>query len=163
MKILFLEPFYGGSHKSFADGLIKHSKHSYKLITLPARFWKWRMRGASLHFSKKIKEIGGYDLLFVTDLMSLSDLKALLGPDCPPAVVYFHENQLSYPLPEGESMDYQFGFTDITTALCADRIVFNSRFHREEFLETKQFLPEHIVSFTRLKDFILTLMFLLPT
>jgi hypothetical protein len=49
MKFLFLEPFYGGSHRDFADGWIKHSRHRFDLFTLPARFWKWRMRGAALY------------------------------------------------------------------------------------------------------------------
>lgn len=133
MKILFLEPFYGGSHKAFADGLVNHSAHDIDLVTLPARFWKWRMRGAALHFARKIKNPGHYDLLFTCDLVSLSDLKALWGPACPPAIVYFHENQLSYPLPEGEKMDYQFAFTDITTGLAADRVVFNGQAHRDAF------------------------------
>ncbi|MBW2579340.1 MAG: DUF3524 domain-containing protein, partial [Deltaproteobacteria bacterium] len=38
MKFLFLEPFYGGSHRDFADGWIKHSRHRFDLFTLPARF-----------------------------------------------------------------------------------------------------------------------------
>lgn len=133
MKYLFLEPFFGGSHRDFAEGLIFHSKHTIDLYTLPARFWKWRMRGAALYFLKKIPAIDGYDGLIVTDLMSLSDFKALCGPGCPPALVYFHENQLTYPLAPGESRDFQFGFTDITTALAADRILFNSRTHFEAF------------------------------
>jgi glycosyltransferase involved in cell wall biosynthesis len=73
--------------------------------------------------------------------MSLSDLKALWGADCPSALVYFHENQLSYPLPPGESMDYQFGFTDVTTGLAADRVLFNSQTHMDAFFGS---LPEFI-------------------
>lgn len=133
LKILFLEPFYGGSHKDFADGLVKHSRHRITLKTLPDRYWKWRMRGAALHFSRTVECPEDYDLLVTTDLMSLSDLKALWGSRCPPALVYFHENQLAYPLPEGEKMDYQFGFTDITTGLAADKVIFNSRSHRDAF------------------------------
>jgi glycosyltransferase involved in cell wall biosynthesis len=48
-------------------------------------------------------------------------------------MVYFHENQLTYPLAPGESRDFQFGFTDITTSLAADRILFNSRTHFDAF------------------------------
>lgn len=132
-KILFLEPFYGGSHKDFADGLVRHSRFDISLHTLPARFWKWRMRGAALHFIRTIENPEDYDLLLVSDLMSLSDLKALWGRRCPPALVYFHENQLSYPLPEGEKMDYQFGFTDITTGLAAEGLIFNSHSHKDAF------------------------------
>ena len=133
MKFLFLEPFYGGSHRDFADGWVKHSRHHLDLFTLPARFWKWRMRGAALYFAKKVQTPTDYDGLITSSLMSLSDLKALWGADCPRALVYFHENQLSYPLPPGEVMDYQFGFTDVTTGLVADRILFNSQTHMDAF------------------------------
>jgi len=133
MRVLFIEPFYGGSHRCFADGLIAHSTHAIDLLTLPARSWKWRMRGAALHFVKSIPNLEAYDGLITTDLMSLSDFKALTGPACPPVWVYFHENQLTYPLAPGEVMDFQFGFTDITTALAADRIRFNSHTHFDAF------------------------------
>jgi glycosyltransferase involved in cell wall biosynthesis len=132
LNILFLEPFFGGSHREFARGLVSHSRHHIDLLTLPARFWKWRMRGAALYFLKKIPALDDYDGLLVTGLMSLSDFKAL-SKSCPPTLTYFHETQLTYPLASGEHMDYQFGFTDMTTALAADRILFNSRTHRDAF------------------------------
>ncbi|MGD9302248.1 MAG: DUF3524 domain-containing protein [Desulfobacterales bacterium] len=136
LKYLFLEPFFGGSHREFARGLIAHSTHSIDLLTLPARFWKWRMRGAALYFIKKIPDLDSYDGLITTDLMSLSDFKALAKGVCPPTLVYFHENQLTYPLAPGEHSDYHYGFTDITTALSADRILFNSQAHSDAFFES---------------------------
>ncbi len=66
MNFLFLEPFYGGSHRDFADGLIAHSRHRIDLVTLPARFWKWRMRGAALYLAGKIQAPCSYDGLIVT-------------------------------------------------------------------------------------------------
>ena len=148
LKILFLEPFYGGSHREFADGLVQHSRHRIELRTLPARFWKWRMRGAALHFARAVSSPEDYDLLLVTDLMGVADLKALWGARCPPIILYLHENQLSYPLPPGERMDLQFGFTDITSALAADVMVFNSRYHHDAyFTALPRFLrrlPEHV-------------------
>lgn len=99
------------------------------------------MRGAALYFIKKIPSLTAYDGLITSDLMSLSDFKALGKEKCPPALVYLHENQFTYPLSPGERMDYQFGFTDITTALAADRIVFNSRTHRNAYFEA---LPKFI-------------------
>ncbi len=134
MKILFLEPFYGGSHKAFADGLIQHSSHWVDLLSMPSRFWKWRMRGAALHFSEKVKNIERYDLIIASGLMSTADFKALVG-ECPPVIVYFHENQFSYPIAPGERMDYQFGFTDITSALAADKVLFNSQTHMAMFFD----------------------------
>ncbi|UCF99644.1 MAG: DUF3524 domain-containing protein [Spirochaetaceae bacterium] len=133
--ILFLEPFYGGSHREFADGLLENSRHPLELHTLPARFWKWRMRGAALHFARRIKNPGAYCALIVTDLMSLADLKALWAAACPPALLYVHENQLTYPLAPGEQLDLHYGFTNVTTALCADRILFNSYTHFRAFFE----------------------------
>jgi glycosyltransferase involved in cell wall biosynthesis len=133
LKFLYLNPFHGGSHRDFATGWTARSRHDIDLVTLPPRFWKWRMRGAALHFARRVTDPGSYAGLITTDLMSLSDLVALWGASCPPALVYFHENQLSYPLPPGECIDYQFGFTDITTGLAARRILFNSHTHRDAF------------------------------
>jgi len=143
LRFLFLEPFFGGSHRDFAEGLVKHSRHEIDLVTLPPRFWKWRMRGAALHFWGKLCEPaskggmwpGSYDGLIAGGLMSLSDFKSMAGAACPPAMVYFHESQLTYPLATGEAFDAQFGFTDITTALAADRVVFNSQTHFDSFFD----------------------------
>ncbi|HSO19501.1 MAG TPA: DUF3524 domain-containing protein [Desulfosarcina sp.] len=133
MPLLFLESFYGGSHRDFAEGLIAHSRHDILLATLPARFWKWRMRGAALHFARAVPDLTAYDGIITTGLMSLADLTALCAGRRPPTLLYCHENQLTYPLAPGEKMDLQFGFTDITSALCADRILFNSHFHHDRF------------------------------
>jgi len=99
------------------------------------------MRGAALHFMGLNLPLKDYDGLIVTDLMSLADFKALTGPDCPPSLAYFHENQLTYPLAPGETMDLQYGFTDITTALSAQCVVFNSKYHFESFFST---LPDFL-------------------
>ena len=139
LNVLFLESFYGGSHREFADGLVQHSRHRIALHTLPARFWRWRMRGAALHFARAVARPQEFDLLLATDLMNVADLKAVWGAHCPPILLYVHENQLSYPTPEGEQKDFQFAFTDIASALAADAMVFNSRYHRDAYFAA---LPE---------------------
>ncbi|MEE8441427.1 MAG: DUF3524 domain-containing protein, partial [Spirochaetia bacterium] len=108
-RILLLESFYGGSHRDVADGLVSHSRHSIHLLTLPARFWKWRMRGASIWFADKIRAklirnraAGGgfpYDLILCTSLMDVAAMKALIGRECPPILLYCHETQIAYPQP----------------------------------------------------------------
>jgi len=141
VRFLFLEPFFGGSHKYFAEGLAAHSRHEIDLLTLPARFWKWRMRGAALYFMKNIPSLEAYDGLITSDLMSLSDFRSLTEGSCPPALVYFHESQITYPLAPGEAMDVHFGFTDMTTALAAKRVLFNSQTHFDAFfLKLPEFL-----------------------
>ncbi len=141
LKFLMLEAFFGGSHRDFAEGLQENSRHEIRLATLPARFWKWRMRGAALHFRKRVPGLQEYHGLIATNMMSLSDFKAISGDPFPPSLVYFHENQLTYPLAPGEHRDFQFGFTDITTALAADRVLFNSHTHFASFFSA---LPKFI-------------------
>ena len=134
MKLLFIESYFGGSHGEFAKGLVEHSRYDIDLITMPERNWRWRMRGAALYFFDAIKNLMEYDGLIVTDLMSLSDFKALAGNDCPPVLAYFHEDQITYPGLPGENNDFNFGIIDITTALSADKNLFNSKMHLRSFL-----------------------------
>ena len=131
---LFIEPFYGGSHRDFADGLVAHSRHAIDLVTLPDRFWKWRMRGAAIYLAKRIHRPERYDGVLLSGLMNLADLQALWYSRCPPALVYFHENQLTYPSQGDAPPDYQPGFTNLITALAARRNLFNSRMQLEGFL-----------------------------
>ena len=140
LRFLFLEPFYGGSHRDFADGLVAHSRHTIDLVTLPDRFWKWRMRGAALYWADRVSP-NGYDGLIISSLMSLAELKALWPHPIPPALVYFHENQLTYPAAPGERADHQPGFTNISTALCAQTLLFNSQTHLDGFISA---LPDFI-------------------
>ena len=133
MRILFLESFCGGSHQDFARGISRFSRHEIELHSLPARFWKWRMRGAALHFYREIKDVRRYDAVLATGLMSLSDLRSLWREGFPPCLLYLHEDQISYPAPRSQERDRHFGFTDITSSLAADRVVFNSHSHQEAF------------------------------
>jgi len=140
LKILFLEPFYGGSHKAVADGFAAGSRHQVEILSLAPRFWKWRMRGSALAFIRQIKNLTDYDLVFATDMVDVTDFKALAGPQCPPVALYFHENQLSYPLEPGEKRDFHLGFTNIVSALAADGVFFNSEFHRDDFFSAAKAL-----------------------
>ena len=55
MKILILEPFFTGSHKDWAEGFKFHSKHEVQILSLPGRFWKWRMHGGAITSQKIYK------------------------------------------------------------------------------------------------------------
>ena len=136
LRVLFVEPFCGGSHRLFTAQIAALSRHRVETLTLPGSFWKWRMRGGHLSLLKAIRErLGRFDLLLAGGMLSLAELVGALPRLARvPKVVYFHETQLAYPVPKGEAPDVHFGFTNLSTALAADRVVFNSRFHREEFL-----------------------------
>ena len=103
------------------------------------------MRGAAAWFADLINEMPdrSWDLLFVTGYLNVADLRGLLAPplDRAPILLYLHENQLTYPLSPDEEFDFHFGFTNIVSALAADKIVFNSEYHRDLFME---FLPSYL-------------------
>jgi len=136
LNILAIEPYYGGSHKAFLDGYAAHSRHRVELLTMPARKWKWRMRGAALRLAEMLPA-SGVDAILASDYLDLAALAGLRPclMSTVPKAVYFHENQLTYPLPDEDERDYHYGFTNITTCLAADRVIFNSRYHLESFLE----------------------------
>src|SRR5262245_35712622 len=57
MRILFLNPFHGGSHAAVAEGYARHSRHEAELLTLSiAGGWRWRMRGAAVTFARMLRE-----------------------------------------------------------------------------------------------------------
>ncbi len=53
MKILILSPYHGGSHQAWAEGYQQHGRHPTTLLTLPARFWKWRMHGGAVTLARQ--------------------------------------------------------------------------------------------------------------
>lgn len=147
MKILAIEPYYGGSHKAFINGWIAHSTHDFDLLTLPPNKWKWRMRHSAMYFadiiSQKLSEGQSWDCLFTTDMLNLAEFFGLADKKLHdiPSVIYFHENQLTYPQRFESERDYQYVITNMTSALSADHVWFNSNFHKTEFLiELKKFL-----------------------
>jgi len=153
MNILALEPYYGGSHRAFIDGLSKASGHNWTLLTLPAHKWKWRMRHSAITFASQVAELTekrqSWDVLFCSDMLNLAEFVALAPPGVAelPKVIYFHENQLTYPVRVEDERDYQFAMTNLTGALAVGAVWFNSQFHMDSFLDAlAKFLksmPDH--------------------
>lgn len=147
-RILFIEPFYGGSHRQVADALRRLSSWEIVLATMPPRFWRWRRRLSAFEIVKQMKEEQlfpfDFDLLVVSDYVDIGDLKALLlgSPErtgapgvLPPIAWYCHETQSTYPLPKGRTVEADVVAGDMRNALHADAIAFNSAFHRDAFFE----------------------------
>lgn len=139
MNICLVETFYGGSHRAWADGFARASGHHVTLVTLPDENWRWRMRGGAWQVIDQIERLsgGGYrpDVLLVSNMIDLGLLMTLIHPvwGRPPTVLFAHENQVTYPSQKGT--DPGFGFINWTSALVADQVWFNSRYHRETFFE----------------------------
>ncbi len=141
MKVLALEPYYGGSHKAFLDGWTDHSRHDWTLLSLPDHMWKWRMRHAAITFAEdlgqRVEDGETRDAVFCSDMLNLAEFRGLVPAAVRdlPAVSYFHENQLTYPVIEAKEYDYHFAFSNMTSALAAKQAWFNSAYHRDAFLE----------------------------
>lgn len=137
-RILFLDPYHGTSHRVLSTAIRDRSRHDVTLLWLPPRKWKWRMRGAALAFEPLVRALPAPpDILVTTDMLNLPELLGLLRDVLPPrlpVVTYFHENQITYPVRALDERDFHFGLANIYTALASDLVVFNSQFHRAEFL-----------------------------
>ncbi len=150
MKILLVEPYFGGSHQAWAEGYAAASLHEVRLLTMPARWWTWRMRGAAVTLAEATRrwvgEHGTPDMVLATDML---DLAAYLGTarhvvGDVPVTLYFHESQFTYPWSPKQRPDLQYPLTNWTSMVAADRVLFNSEFHRNAVFER---LPELLGSF----------------
>nr|XP_057938950.1 glycosyltransferase-like domain-containing protein 1 isoform X2 [Doryrhamphus excisus] len=133
-SVLLLEAFYGGSHKQLTD-LLSSQLDSCSVFTLPAKKWHWKARTSALYFSQNIPPCPSYRVLFCSSVLNLCELAAL-RPDLAglKKVLYFHENQLVYPVRKDQDRDFQYGYNQILSCLVADVVVFNSAFNMNSFL-----------------------------
>lgn len=149
-KILIIEPFFSGSHASWAKQLQQYSSHEIDFLTMTGKFWKWRMYGGAITLAQEFLKLDkDYDMLLATDMLDLTTFLSLVRKRLKPTTkvcVYFHENQLAYPWKEdGEDKkagrDINYGFMNYTTALTADYVFFNSKHNRDSFYgELRQLL-----------------------
>ena len=139
LEILAIEPYCGLSHRAFLEGYQKFSRHRVEIWELPARKWKWSMRGSAFHFARRAKDApSSYQphVVLASDFLNLADWRAMSPRRFRdlPSIFYFHENQISYPLADHAPVDHQYGWVNLSSALAADRVLFNSSYHREQFL-----------------------------
>ncbi|MGD9934068.1 MAG: DUF3524 domain-containing protein [Dehalococcoidia bacterium] len=137
LRILFVDPFFDGSHRAFGEGLAQHSRHEFVFLGLPGGEWRRRMRlGAQELARASLPVEGEFDAIVATDMLDVAAFLALTRPrfERTPALVYFHENQLTYPRIRGTKLNSWFGAMNYLSALAADGVAFNSEFHRDDFI-----------------------------
>lgn len=151
MQVLLLEPYYTGSHAAWVAGYAAHSRHQVSCLTMPGRFWKWRMHGGAVALARRFLASSlAPDVILATDMLDVTTFLALTRGRSSTArvAIYFHENQLSYPWPAEDrdvqrGRDVHYGFINYTSALTADAIFFNSRYHLESFFNELPRLLKH--------------------
>ena len=142
MNIVYIEPYYSGSHKKWVDSYKNYSKHNIKIISLPGNKWKWRMHGGAVTLANQFLDLNEQvDLVLCSDFLNLPVFKSLCENKLNniPIGMYFHENQLSYPWsPKDKDIflkrDLHYHYINYTSSLVADFNLFNSQFHLTSYI-----------------------------
>lgn len=138
-RILALSAYHAHSHSQWLTGLQRYVPDvDWTVLTLPPRHFSWRLRGNSLSWGMLEREAleGDYDLLLATSMTDLSALRGLVPTlSRLPNVVYFHENQFAYPHSERQASSVEPQILNLYTALAADKVLFNSHYNRDTFLQ----------------------------
>jgi glycosyltransferase involved in cell wall biosynthesis len=139
MKIYYIEPFYGQSHKEWIDSYQKHSGHEVKIFSLSGRFWKWRMQGGAISLADQISSEEVPDLFLISGMIDLPLFKSLIATKFRdvPISLYFHENQFAYPEAAGAPKNqlHHYSFMNFKSCMVADKAYFNSAYNKDSFLK----------------------------
>jgi glycosyltransferase involved in cell wall biosynthesis len=155
VRIVLLEPYDTGSHHAWMVGYRAHSAHDITILSLQGYFWKWRMHGGAVTLARMYLEADlRPDLILATDMLDLTTFLALTrrGTAGIPTAIYFHENQLTYPLGPRQRPEWQnhLAFINYASALAADQVLFNSRYHQDAFFDELPRLLKHYPDHTEL-------------
>ncbi len=139
MKVLLLSAYDAASHQYWRKALVaQFPQYQFTVLALPARFFSWRIRGNSLTWAFKHRDMlaQDYDLIIATSMTDLSALKGFV-PELAntPSILYFHENQFAYPKSGKEFTSVEPQVLNLYGALAADRVVFNSQYNQKTFLK----------------------------
>jgi glycosyltransferase involved in cell wall biosynthesis len=134
--IWLLSAYRADSHASWADWLQGNLPDiNWQVLELPGRHFRWRIRGNPISWLHALPKQNP-DLILATSMVDLSTLKGL-HPRLAgvPSIYYFHENQFAYPLSENQLKSVDPKMVQLYGALAADRLLFNSGFNRDSFLQ----------------------------
>lgn len=145
--VLAFQPWDDGSHRAVRTAIERHGRLEWTFRSLPGRGPKWRLRHAALRFTEMMRAMpdsawDGVVAIHATSMLDLAVLRATLprGRRDLPMVLSMHENQVAYPAGDGASSqdrdrDVHLAFTNLASIEAADRVVWNSRWNRESFVE----------------------------
>ncbi len=145
-RILIIEPYFTGSHRSWALELQKELSSvdlDLQILSLKGRHWKWRMEAGALELAIQFKELQiKPDLLIVSSMLDLPTFTSLSQCNCP-SLLYFHENQWAYPWSvhdqeKKNNIDYHYGFLQFKSSLVAQKVLFNSQWNKDSFISGLQ-------------------------
>lgn len=139
LRIALVEPFYAGSHAAWADGYQHASAHDVRLITRPAGPWRWRLQSSGTSLGAELAGAGRrrpFDAVVVSSMTDVAHLAGVARRSIggAPVIAYRHESQLLYPQVPGEKLPAGIALSEWAGLIAADRVIFNSEFHRGSLL-----------------------------
>jgi len=144
-RILLLSAYDAGSHQRWREQLVaSQPDFDWEVLALPPRFFRWRIRGNALTWLQEPALKARYDLLIVTSMVDLASVKGF-HPHLAhtPTILYMHENQFAYPDSGRQHSSAEPQIVNLYSAVAADRLLFNSAWNRDSFLDgARQFLEK---------------------
>lgn len=110
------------------------------------------MHGAAITLAALYLELGFVpDVILASDMLDLPAFLGMLRRETSgiPVAIYFHENQLTYPWSSCDTdmsnqRDNHYAFVNYSSALAADKVIFNSNYHMQSFIDA---LPSFLRKF----------------
>ena len=154
-----VSPYHTGSHLSWAEGYASHSRRQVVPLMMPGRFWKWRMQGGPIELAAQARQLLAAEpppaAILATDMLNLPVWLGLLRGELPadiPIFLYMHENQLTYPSRPDEKPDLTYAMTNWLSQLAAQRVIFNSDYHRQSWFAALPNLLKHFPDYNHLEE-----------
>jgi len=136
--VWLLSAYRSDSHAAWANWLQAQDWFDWKVLELPGRHFRWRIRGNPLSWLDEIPQLlkqGKPSHILATSMVDLATIKGL-HPELAdvPVTLYFHENQFEYPTSTDQHSSVDPQMVQLYAALAADQCLFNSRFNLDTFL-----------------------------
>ena len=127
-SVLLVEPWLIGSHRAWAEGLQRTSRHSVHVLGRAPGGWRTTFEQSA----RTLADEAGPppDLVLASSMMDTAEFLTLAGYEKTPTLLFLHENQLTY---DRARPDLERGAVNWRSVQAADRIAFNSQFHLDDF------------------------------
>lgn len=135
LRVLLIEAWAHGSHRRWAEGYRRASRHRVDLLTRPAGSWRWLLRagaaGVADQVASHVDRSGPPDVVLVSGTVDVAQVLGIARRSLPaevPVVVYQHESQIVYPAHRPDTGEA--AVRDLASWTAADLVLFNSEHHR---------------------------------
>lgn len=136
-RVVCVVPWYAGSHRAWADGWQRHSRHEVQLVTLPGESWRHRLQLSAVELGRTLSDLcvrdGPPDVVVVSSMTDLAALRGVTGAvlGTTPVVAYRHESQFAIETRSGPQDEMSVHAVEWRSLAAADHIWCNSEFHRK--------------------------------